>query len=309
MHRDKKLGLALGVLLVGIVGAMFFRLDQGKRDFFPRLKSSRALDEQIAERSLGPYPDDDDLEADADNDGKQKKLVEPPLWEMPAFLADDAEKRPEDWLARTPAAPDPIPAEVHDLDMFDSGSFHGTPVPQHNKAWTVSDTKSRGPASPAQPQGVRIHRIRTGDTLSGLASYYLGSSARFNEIYNLNREVLANPNDLTVGVELKIPATVQPSRPSHQGNSIFHNADGQRVVEPGDNTGGPLLPVAPSSLKGRPNRGNNQPGSGAPSRRFIPADKPPFAPGRRDDRARQDATLPVKNTLSQTPPADLPNVD
>ena len=314
MHRDKKLGLALGVLLVGIVAAMFFRLDTSKRDFFPHLKSSRELDDRIAERRFTTYPGDFDGDDDDDEDNAKPptKLVEPPLWEMPAFLADDdaksGEKAPEDWLAKTPAAPDPIVADVHDLDMFDSGSFHGTPVPQHNQAWMVSDTKVRNPPSAGQWQGTRTHRIRSGDTLSGLAAYYLGSSARYNEIYNLNRDVLRSPHDLKIGVELKIPTGVRPAAPEKPNESIFHNADGQHVVEPGGNKTGPVL-VSPSSLQNSIDNGITKQPAAPPASRFVPAGRPPFTPGRRDDRTTQNSGGTSKNTLSQIPPSDLPEVD
>ena len=307
MHRDKKLGLALGVLLVGIVAAMFFRLDPGKRDSLPRLKSSQALDEQIAELPLGPYPDD---EAWDDTDGSQtaKKLVEPPLWEMPDFLADDLDEPSADWLASTPATPDPIRQRNDDTEMFDGETYNGTPVPRHNQAWTVSDTKIRNP-QPGQSQSVRIHRVRNGDTLSGIAAYYLGSSARFNEIYVLNREVLANPNTLTVGTELRIPASVEPKRAANESDSVFRNADGQDVIEPAEKSnGGPTFPASPSSHRAR--AGDVPTTNVIPSRRFTPARRLPFAPRNRDGKNPQEGSQqPANKSLSQIPPLDLPEID
>jgi nucleoid-associated protein YgaU len=51
-----------------------------------------------------------------------------------------------------------------------------------------------------------MHRIVDGDTLAGLAQRYLGSSARFREIYDANRDQLPGPDLLPIGVEVRIPA-------------------------------------------------------------------------------------------------------
>jgi len=52
----------------------------------------------------------------------------------------------------------------------------------------------------------RTHRIVDGDTLSKLASHYLGRADRFLEIFELNRDVLASPDLLPIGSTLKIPS-------------------------------------------------------------------------------------------------------
>ncbi|MGD0382099.1 MAG: tail protein X, partial [Thermoguttaceae bacterium] len=54
--------------------------------------------------------------------------------------------------------------------------------------------------------GPHLHKIVDGDTLGDLAARYLGSAARAVEIFAANRDVLADPELLPIGVELKIPA-------------------------------------------------------------------------------------------------------
>jgi phage tail protein X len=51
----------------------------------------------------------------------------------------------------------------------------------------------------------RRHRIIDGDTLAKLARKYLGDSSRAGEIYFANRELLATPEVLPLGVEIAIP--------------------------------------------------------------------------------------------------------
>lgn len=59
MHRDKKLGLALGILLVGIVAAFFFRNEPRKDSDLPRLEDAQALDDAIEEKPIAPYLPDE----------------------------------------------------------------------------------------------------------------------------------------------------------------------------------------------------------------------------------------------------------
>ncbi|MBX9792163.1 MAG: LysM peptidoglycan-binding domain-containing protein [Pirellulales bacterium] len=56
----------------------------------------------------------------------------------------------------------------------------------------------------------RTHRIVDGDTLSGLATRYLGRADRFGEIYEANRDVLRSPDVLPLGAILKIPSAEEP---------------------------------------------------------------------------------------------------
>ena len=51
MHRDKKTGLALAVLLCGIVGALFFRNEPHSQDNLPALQDPAAIDSEIAARA------------------------------------------------------------------------------------------------------------------------------------------------------------------------------------------------------------------------------------------------------------------
>lgn len=56
--------------------------------------------------------------------------------------------------------------------------------------------------APARPTH---HRIADGDTLATLAERYLGDARRAGELFEANRDVLADPEVLPVGAELRIP--------------------------------------------------------------------------------------------------------
>jgi nucleoid-associated protein YgaU len=51
----------------------------------------------------------------------------------------------------------------------------------------------------------RNYRLRDGDTLESLAQRFLGSAARAEEIYALNRQALSTPDLLPIGTTIVIP--------------------------------------------------------------------------------------------------------
>ena len=50
-----------------------------------------------------------------------------------------------------------------------------------------------------------IHTVASGDTLSKIAKVHLDNANRYMEIFNLNKDVLSDPNKIQVGQQLKIP--------------------------------------------------------------------------------------------------------
>jgi nucleoid-associated protein YgaU len=51
----------------------------------------------------------------------------------------------------------------------------------------------------------RVHVVVKGDTLFSLAQRYYGDRSRFREIYAANSQIMTSPNDLRIGMELRIP--------------------------------------------------------------------------------------------------------
>jgi len=72
---------------------------------------------------------------------------------------------------------------------------------------------SEAPASGAQQAGYfysksgePMYRISGDDTLGSIAQKHLGRASRWTEIYDQNREILKNPENLTVGTVIRLPA-------------------------------------------------------------------------------------------------------
>lgn len=65
-------------------------------------------------------------------------------------------------------------------------------------------------ARPSKPPGKpRPYRLRDGDTLEKIAERFLGSRERAGEIFEANRDALARPDLLPVGVTIVVPPREQ----------------------------------------------------------------------------------------------------
>ena len=84
--------------------------------------------------------------------------------------------------------------------------------------WGVSMDMMLPITTPAD-ETARTHKVVDGDTLAALAERYLGSSARAEEIYQSNRDVLRDPEPLPIGVELKLPLRAGRSAPTSAPSS------------------------------------------------------------------------------------------
>jgi LysM repeat protein len=69
---------------------------------------------------------------------------------------------------------------------------------------TTQSTESTKPTVDTTPS-YREYTIKTNDTLSGIAKSELGSVSRWQEIYNLNKDVISNPNLIYPGQKIKLP--------------------------------------------------------------------------------------------------------
>ena len=60
------------------------------------------------------------------------------------------------------------------------------------------------PVAPSVSEFAR-YTVKSGDVLSKLASEFMGTSRRTNELYELNRDVISNPDRLITGTVIKVP--------------------------------------------------------------------------------------------------------
>ncbi len=74
------------------------------------------------------------------------------------------------------------------------------------KANKPEDSKSKGFSFDPKKSGIiKSYTVKAGDTLSVIAKKVYGDAAKFNDIYEANKDVLASADDIKVGQTLKIP--------------------------------------------------------------------------------------------------------
>jgi hypothetical protein len=50
-----------------------------------------------------------------------------------------------------------------------------------------------------------VYTVQPGDSLSKISKWHLGDPMKYMEIFNLNTDVLTDPNQISVGQKLKLP--------------------------------------------------------------------------------------------------------
>lgn len=197
MHYDKKISFALGILLIGIVAALFFRHEKSEATEVPKLADAKALDERIAEQPIRPYDAPSRLSGVIEEPAQTETPSQAAYEDLPANTGDSQFSEVPDGGSAPP--PDPI-------KIVDRGTTQpsGVPNPADNSNWTAID-RNRKPKTSNSRENQRSYKVKSGDTLSGIAYRFLGSSTRFKEIFEANRVLLRSPDDLRTGMTLRIP--------------------------------------------------------------------------------------------------------
>jgi LysM repeat protein len=130
----------------------------------------------------------------------------------------------------------------------------------------------------AAPSRVPIHIVRNGDTLSSIALQHLGSTARYQEVFEANRDRLRTPNDLRIGQELRIPHAGPVATAPNTVPRVSQNDKPLR--EPTESAAPPSTPDGAT--------------------KFMPYRSSPLTPGQGGESAPSPATGGKR--LSQLPP-------
>ena len=312
MQHDKKVGLALAILLVSIVGAFFFREEGSRGRNTPELKNPEKLDEAIAQgRDKRPYNDADSSkprthEARRPADRPKDDLAP---WELPEFLRDDDQptaQRGKVNASQDPFGPDePLTAAPKLRAPADKREVV-VPLPLENSDWQPLDSNKRivhrdSSAAVSAPAKTRTHAVTAGETLSSIAEKYLGSQARYQDIFHANRDQLRSPDDLKVGMKLAIPDRPNGSKSSDTSRSLEANkATSERTTK----SARPTFTAPTSKVTTQP-ESNDSPSSTPGKLKFKPSKSSPTL--RRSADAEEEQQ-PGK-ALSQLPPGEFTEID
>lgn len=309
MPRDQKVGLALGVLLIGAVAALFFRNDRPTVRSAPALQTAARIDQSLAELPHTPYlagqsTSADQLAARTISDPADGPIL---TLEAPEFNTDTTDPfAGSEPPALVGPAPDPIGAPGH-------AAVTGI-APQAS-----APEELRAPVTHDQPSAT--HTVKRGETLSSIAAQHLGSPARFEELFDANRDQLRDANDVRVGMKLRIPSQNTPSSnlsavetspardlPPAQDQSPLALTPELQTPELLDSRGVPLPPRSDDVMEL-----GNEPALAAPGatelsaepavptapRKFVPFNRSPL--NRRGVAPGPQAAQPARK-LTQAPP-------
>lgn len=62
------------------------------------------------------------------------------------------------------------------------------------------------------------HKIKRGESLSSISNKYLGSPNKYLEIFEANKNILKNPNDLVIGMTIKVPVNDETYKKFQENN-------------------------------------------------------------------------------------------
>lgn len=224
MHPDKKVGLALGILLIGITGAFFFRNEAPDTTQEPPVLTDQySVDQRVGQKPGGPYM------PELDSQNRENELGAVPQVPFPSVMSHDLDRPvPDPHQQNRTVAVDgsrvvPLPGpDLGERFVPAIGSGGGMLIgdvarPTVDGSMPRLHSQRHGSPQPAQPLASSkprfiIHEVVSGDNLSRLAGKYLGSHSKYLTLYEANRDVLKSPDDLYLGMKLKIPQDVQPSR-------------------------------------------------------------------------------------------------
>ena len=240
MQRDVKIGIAIGVLLILLIGIFWW----SRHDAAPRVPA----DEE--DTSLAQLPPSEDPTAPEGQGHGSPYLAESPEVAV-APPAPDAVVNPQATLegpsAPPVATPQPAAATApaspaakvfHTIKSGDtlsgiSQKYYGTttkwkriqeanrdkiPDPARLRVGlkiVIPDVKAPGESPDLVPVAIppaggaassaRTHTVATGESLSTIAKNYYGDEGKWRTIYDANRDVVKDPDRLKQGMKLVIP--------------------------------------------------------------------------------------------------------
>jgi LysM repeat protein len=217
MHPDRKVGFAMGILLIGVIAALFFRNEPILLDELPSVNRERELNQQLRERDVAVYLNDDAESAASQQTAEAASDKYP--WTLTDMLSDL--ERQNSSIPVPIGQPDPVPTPpAQDLPVAQPDrTKYAPPViadadptqqPENTAAAASDAIDFEVKKTPAAEPAVEFdeYTVQYGDTLSEIAEKFLGSQQRYKEIYRANRDRIPNPDRLQVGKAIRIPRSV-----------------------------------------------------------------------------------------------------
>ena len=218
MHPDRKVGFAMGILLVGVIAALFFRNEPMILDELPSVTRERELNQQLRERDVAIY-----LEDDGDSGASESSISDSDQPTLKDLLGDMHDRQPS---IAVPIGVGAVTTDTNDIAAakHDEPLKYAPPVvpdddPESRQAFAEDNSQTEPvemfdledvTSEPTEPEiEYDEYTVQYGDTLSGIAERFLGSQRRYQELYEANKDRMSGPDRLQVGKAIRIPRTIR----------------------------------------------------------------------------------------------------
>jgi len=102
---------------------------------------------------------------------------------------------------------------------------------------TKTTETTKGSGSNGKSSNQTTHEVKKGETLSSIAKKYLGSTSKWREIYNANKDIIKDPNKIYVGQKLKIPKYATGTLGTKNDQFAWIDEVGEELVLHADSSG------------------------------------------------------------------------
>ena len=201
-----KLGLVLAVLATGLVAALPFQREEPSGGTTAKASPKDLVLRRHVKLQIGP-PNMDTQAAVGKRSGAPAKASKPAV--IRSQTNEDRSPLP---------SPPPAPVlsdQFRRLDELpEAAGTNAAPAAE----LLATDTPIRRTGKPPGPSAAVAtvmvrHRIADGDSLPELAQRYLGDRRLYLELFEFNRDVLASPDVLPIGQEIKVPFGAKQREP------------------------------------------------------------------------------------------------
>lgn len=221
MHPDRKIGIAMGILLIGVVAALFFRNEPlAEEDSGLSASREQQLNQSLRDRDAPIYLDD------AAEGFQQQVDVDAPAWSLPELLEHMKKNDTVPAPIGLPARKRPSKQQIADaMPAVEPPKTPSTELPESKTAVSslpdderpnefaklLSGANSKPVADENKDTSDQFteYVVQYGDTLSEISEKFLGSQTRYKEIYEANKDRMASPDRLRVGKAIRIPRQIR----------------------------------------------------------------------------------------------------